>query len=231
MWSVFRNSTNVHFLANQLHCDTTRVVFTWPCKLTCIIFGLSFLCSLIGRKRDFRIILMKNMAKAIMYRLYLSLLVFPTLSDWVKVITFRMLTDAICSSKIHEQLCFHFKFWRAVEKRSVHFILSSQEGRKSLFSINFCHCLTVGKSIHQDFGTNFTHLQVGNHLNFEHKIKTNWSITTRRENHAVYLHSNIIARWIRNRSTGTNHDFPGLNWLDAHSSSRYNSRLSFAKFG
>ena len=39
-----------------------------------------------------------------------SLLVFPTLSDCVKVITFRMLPDAICSSKIHEQLCFHFKF-------------------------------------------------------------------------------------------------------------------------
>ena len=47
-----------------------RVVFAWPCKLTCIVFGLSFLRSLIGWKRDFRIILAKNMAKAIMYRLY-----------------------------------------------------------------------------------------------------------------------------------------------------------------
>ena len=62
-----------------------------------------------------------------------SLLVFTTLSNWVKVITFRMLPDAIFSSKIHEQLCFHLKFWRAVEKRSVHFILSSQEGRNLFF--------------------------------------------------------------------------------------------------
>ena len=184
---------------------SNRVVFAWPCKLTCIVFGLSSLRSLIGRKRDFRIILTKNMAKAIMYRLYLYLLVFPTLSDCVKVITFRMLPDAIFSSKIHEQLCFHFKFWRAVEKRSVHFILLSQKGRKSLFSINFCRCLTIGKSIHQDFGTNVTHLLVGNHLNFEHKIKTNWSTMIRRENHAAYLHSDVIARWIRNKSR-----FPGL---------------------
>ena len=65
---------------------------------------------------------------------------------------------------------------------------------ESLFSINFCHCLTIGKSIHRDFGTNFSHLQAGNHLNFEHKIKTNWSTMTRRENHAVYLHSDVIAR-------------------------------------
>ena len=128
------------------------VVFAWPCKLTCIVFGLSFLRSLIGRKRDFRTILTKNMAKAIMYRLY----------------------------------CISYAFWWSV----------------------------------------------GNHLNFEHKIKTNWSTMTRRENHAVYLHSDVIARWIRNKSTGTNHDFPGLNWLDAHSSSRHNKgRLSFAKFG
>ena len=160
-----------------------------------------------------------------------SLLVFPMLSDWFKVITFRMLPDAIFSNKIHEQLCFHFKFWRAVEKRSVHFILLSQGGRKSLFSINFCRCLTVGKSIHQDFGTNFTHLLVGNHLNFEHKIKTNWSTMTRRENLCTYIPTSLrgeLGTKVQEQITIS----PGLNWLDAHLLSRHNkSCLSFAKIG
>ena len=108
----------------------------------------------------------------------LSLLAFPALSYWVKVSNFQMLPDAIFSSKIHEQLCFHFTSCHVVEKRSVHFILFIAGRAESLFSINFCRFLTVGKSIHRDFGTNFTHLLAGNHLNLEYKIKTNWSTMT-----------------------------------------------------
>ena len=220
---------------------SNRVVFAWPWKLTCIVFGLSFLHSLIGQKRDFLIILTKNMAKAIMYCLYLYFLCFligsksllfeycltPSsaakfTSNWMALGKNHVtaISTEICKYvTIHPnfasrpvwfekmflccfflkagrkdltnrpkglspqpksflpvfrkrrnifshhtgrlakfgwiltylnisvemavtwflpgaiQLCFHFKFWRAVEKRSIHFILSSQEGRNLCFRL------------------------------------------------------------------------------------------------
>ena len=147
--------------------------------------------SLIGRKRDFRIILTKKCGQS---NHVSSLFVFLTVSDWVKVITFRMLPDAIFSSKILEQLCFISSSDVPWRKGPFISFFHRRKGGNLCFSSNFRRCLTIGKSIHPDFGTNFTHLLVGNHLNFEHKIKTNWSTRTRRENHAVHLHSDVIAR-------------------------------------
>ena len=99
------NTENVSIL---FHGD--RAVFGWLRNLTCIIFGLSLLCYLIGWKGNFqKWFWQKKMGKANRYRRHLSLLVFPMLSDWCKVITFQMLPDAIFRSKIQEQYCFSFQ--------------------------------------------------------------------------------------------------------------------------
>ena len=116
-----------------------------------------------------RTILTKNMAKAIvMYRLYCisyafwlgqSLKYFSNVA-WrhlqqqnSRAIVFSFQVLACCGEKV----------------RSFHSFIAGRA--ESLFSINFFRCLTVGKSIHRDFGANFTHLLAGNHLDLEHKIK------------------------------------------------------------